>query len=156
MVKKIKYKGLWFFGFSGIGKTYISKKISKKIKNSFLIDGDVVRSFVSFDLGYSLKDRVEQNKRVLGLAKIVILNNQFPIISSVYLDPKISKDIKKNKINIINLIGKKNTNINKKLSNKKNVVGRDINQPKINCEVLENNFKSNIIIKKYAQKSFTR
>jgi hypothetical protein len=125
------------------------------MKNSFIIDGDVVRSLVSFDLGYSLKDRVEQNKRVLGLAKIVILNNQFPIISSVYLDPKISKDIKKNKINIINLIGKKNTNINKKLSNKKNVVGRDINQPKINCEVLENNFKSNIIIKKYAQKSFT-
>jgi len=155
MEKKIKYKGLWFFGLSGTGKTYISKKISKKMKNSFIIDGDVVRSLVSFDLGYSLKDRVEQNKRVLGLAKIVILNNQFPIISSVYLDPKISKDIKKNKINIINLIGKKNTNINKKLSNKKNVVGRDINQPKINCEVLENNFKSNIIIKKYAQKSFT-
>jgi ATP-dependent 26S proteasome regulatory subunit len=155
MEKKIKYKGLWFFGLSGTGNTYISKKISKKMKNSFIIDGDVVRSLVSFDLGYSLKDRVEQNKRVLGLAKIVILNNQFPIISSVYLDPKISKDIKKNKINIINLIGKKNTNINKKLSNKKNVVGRDINQPKINCEVLENNFKSNIIIKKYAQKSFT-
>jgi adenylylsulfate kinase-like enzyme len=140
MVKKIKYKGLWFFGLSGSGKTYISKKISKKIKNSFLIDGDVVRSLVSFDLGYSLKDRIKQNKRVLGLAKIAILNNQFPIISSVYLDPKISKEIKKNNINVINLIQKKNANINKKLSNKKNVVGRDIIQPKINCEVLENKF----------------
>ena len=128
------------FGLSGSGKTYISKKIARKIKNSFLIDGDIVRSLVSFDLGYSLKDRVEQNKRVLGLAKIAILNNKFPIISSVYLDPIISKEIKKNKINIINIIQKKNANINKKLSNKKNVVGRDINQPKINCEVLENNF----------------
>ena len=140
MTKKIKYKGLWFYGLSGSGKTYISKKISKKIKNSFLIDGDVVRSLVSFDLGYSLKDRIKQNKRVLGLAKIAILNKQFPIISSVYLDPKISKEIKKNNIKIINLIQKKNANINKKLSNKKNVVGRDIIQPKINCEVLENKF----------------
>jgi adenylylsulfate kinase-like enzyme len=139
-MKKKKYKGLWFFGLSGSGKTYITKKISRKIKNSFLIDGDVVRSLVSFDLGYSLKDRIKQNKRVLGLAKIAILNNQFPIISSVYLDLKISKEIKKNNINVINLIQKKNANINKKLSNKKNVVGRDIIQPKINCEVLENKF----------------
>jgi len=154
-MKKKKYKGLWFFGLSGSGKTYITKKISKKIKNSFLIDGDVVRSLVSFDLGYSLKDRIKQNKRVLGLAKIAILNNQFPIISSVYLDPTISKEIKRNKINIINLIRKKNANINKRLINKKNVVGRDINQPKINCAVLENNSKF-IITKKYAQKNFTR
>jgi SpoVK/Ycf46/Vps4 family AAA+-type ATPase len=28
MIKKIKYKGLWFYGLSGSGKTYISKKIS--------------------------------------------------------------------------------------------------------------------------------
>ena len=155
MIKK-KYEGIWFFGMSGSGKTYISKKISKKIKNSFLIDGDIVRSFVSFDLGYSLRDRIEQNKRVLGLAKIAILNNRFPIISSVYLDPIISKQIKRNKIKIINLIRKKNTNINKKLFNKKNVVGKDINQPKINCEVLENNLKFIITIKKYGQKNFIR
>jgi adenylylsulfate kinase len=90
---KNKYKSLWFFGLSGSGKTYISKKIAKKIKNSFLIDGDVVRSLISFDLGYSLNDRIKQNKRVLGLAKIAILNNQFLIISSVYLDPTISKEI---------------------------------------------------------------
>jgi hypothetical protein len=63
------------------------------------------------------------------------------------LDPTISKEIKKNKINIINVIQKKNANISKKLFHKKNVVGRDINQPKINCEILENNFKPNIIIK---------
>ncbi len=151
MTKKIKYKGIWIYGFSGSGKTYISKKLSKKIKNSFIIDGDIVRSLVSFDLGYSLKDRVKQNKRVLGLAKIAILNNQFPIVSSVYLDPKISKDIKKSKINIINLIAKNNSIINEKLFNKKKVVGRDINQPKISCKILENNFKSNIIIKEYVK-----
>ncbi|MDC3296240.1 adenylyl-sulfate kinase, partial [Candidatus Pelagibacter sp.] len=76
-------KGLWFFGLSGSGKTYLSKKISSKIKKSFLIDGDVVRDLISFDLGYKKSDRIKQNKRVLGIAKIVIKNGYYPIISSV-------------------------------------------------------------------------
>jgi adenylylsulfate kinase-like enzyme len=149
MIKKKKYKGLWFYGLSGSGKTYISKKISKKIKNSFLIDGDVVRSLVSFDLGYSLKDRIEQNKRVLGLAKIAIQNNCFPIVSSVYLDPKVFKVLTKNKIKVLHVISKINTIINSKLKRKKNIVGKSILQPRLNCEKLENNFKLNIGKKKY-------
>lgn len=148
-MKKKKYKGLWFFGLSGSGKTYITKKISKKIKNSFLIDGDVVRSLVSFDLGYSLKDRIKQNKRVLGLAKIVIKNNFFPIVSSVYLDPKVFKVLTKNKIKVLQVIPKTKVIINSKLKGKKNIVGKSIHQPKLNCEKLENNFKLNISKKKY-------
>jgi adenylylsulfate kinase-like enzyme len=46
------YKGLWLFGQSGCGKTYLSKKISKNIKKPFIIDGDEVRKLISFDLGY--------------------------------------------------------------------------------------------------------
>ena len=34
----MKIKGIWLFGLSGSGKTYLSKKIAKQIKNSFLID----------------------------------------------------------------------------------------------------------------------
>ena len=86
MLKKIK--GVWLFGLSGSGKTFLSKKILKKKNKSFLIDGDLFRSLISFDLGYSKADRTQQNKRVLGLAKIVIKNGYFPVISSVYLDPK--------------------------------------------------------------------
>lgn len=131
-------KGIWIFGLSGSGKTYISKKISKKIKNSFLIDGDEVRKLISFDLGYKKSDRVKQNKRVLGLAKIVIKNGYFPIISSVYLDPKIFRQAKKAKIRVVNVIRSKNLT-NLKLKNKKNIVGKHIKQPKIKCEILENN-----------------
>ena len=71
---RLMFKGLWLFGLSGSGKTYLSKKISKKIKKSFIVDGDEIRKFVSFDLGYKKSDRVKQNKRVLGLAKIIIKN----------------------------------------------------------------------------------
>ena len=133
-------KGIWLFGLSGSGKTYISKKISKKIKNSFIIDGDEVRKLISFDLGYKKSDRIKQNKRVLGLAKIAIKNGYYPIISSVYLDSKVFLQAKKNKIRVVNIVGAKNR-INRKLTNKKNIVGKQIKQPKIKCEILENNGK---------------
>lgn len=130
-------KGLWFFGLSGSGKTYLSNKISKKIKNSFIIDGDEVRKFISFDLGYKKSDRIKQNKRVLGIAKIVMKNGYYPIISSVYLEPKIYLEVKKKKIRVINVLAS-DKRINRKLLNKKNIVGKSIKQPKINCEIFKN------------------
>ena len=131
------FKGLWLFGLSGSGKTYLSKKISKKIKKPFIVDGDEIRKYVNFDLGYKKSDRIKQNKRVLGLAKIIIKNGYYPIISSVYLDPRTSLEAKKCKIRIINVIRSQKF-IDRKLSNKKNVVGKNIKQPKIKCETYKN------------------
>ena len=133
-------KGLWLFGLSGSGKTYISKKIAKKIKKPFIIDGDEIRKFISFDLGYKKTDRVKQNKRVIGLAKIVIKNGYYPIISSVYLDPKIFREAKKVKIRVINVLRLKKFT-NQKLGNKKNIVGKSIKQPKFKCEIFYNTGK---------------
>ena len=53
--KKTKYKGIWLFGYSGTGKSFVSKNIKNKIDRSIEIDGDQVRKYVSFDLGYSLE-----------------------------------------------------------------------------------------------------
>ena len=131
------YKGIWFFGLSGSGKSTLSRKISKKIKKSFTIDGDEVRKFISFDLGYKKSDRIKQNKRVIGLAKIVIKNGYYPIISSVYLDPKIFKEAKKAKIRVVNVYRSRKFT-NHKLKNKKNIVGKSIKQPKFQCETFEN------------------
>tara|TARA_B100001057_G_C22736401_1_gene905963 strand:+ start:218 stop:643 length:426 start_codon:yes stop_codon:yes gene_type:complete len=133
-------KGIWLFGLSGSGKTYLSLKISKKIKKPFIIDGDEVRKLISFDLGYKKTDRVKQNKRVLGLAKIAIKNGYYPIISSVYLDSKVFLQAKKNKIRVVNVLGSK-IRINRKLINKKNIVGKHIKQPKFKCEIFKNTGK---------------
>ena len=136
-------KGLWLFGLSGSGKTYLSKKISKKLKKPFIVDGDEVRKFISFDLGYKKIDRIKQNKRVLGIAKIVIKNGYYPIISSVYLDPKVFREAKKAKIRVVNVIREKNLT-NLKLINKKNIVGISIKQPKIKCEIFNNTGRVNL------------
>ena len=82
------YKGIWFFGLSGSGKTFLSKILFKKIKKSVIIDGDKVRKYISSDLKYSKKDREKQINRLFGLGKIIIESNKFPIISSVYFNKK--------------------------------------------------------------------
>ena len=98
-----KNKGIWFYGVSGAGKTIASKFIQKKIKNSFLIDGDQVRKFISFDLGYSISDRKIQVKRVLGIVKISKQSKLFPIVSTVFMSPILKKKLKKEKIFLIKI-----------------------------------------------------
>ncbi len=105
MSKKIC--GVWFFGFSGSGKTHLSRKLSRKTKNSVIVDGDEVRKYVSFDLNHSKKDREIQIKRIFGISKIVINSGKFPIISSVYFNNQINELCKKNKIIPIKIVRKK-------------------------------------------------
>ena len=57
-------KGIRFFGYSGCGKTFASKFLKKRIKNSILVNGDEVRKYISFDIGYSLDDRQIQIQRI--------------------------------------------------------------------------------------------
>ena len=141
-----KTKGIWLFGLSGSGKTFLSKKILNKNKKNFLIDGDIARKLISSKLGYSLSDRIKQNKIVLGFAKLVIKNGYFPIVSSVYLSPGVFHEAKKNMIRVVNVVAPIEQT-NKKLKSKRNVVGKSIKQPKLNCEIFENSFKKNIKFK---------
>ncbi len=138
-----KNKGIWFYGVSGAGKTIASKFIQKKIKNSFLIDGDQVRKFISFDLGYSIADRKIQVKRVLGIVKISKLSKLFPIVSTVFMCPSLKKKLKKEKIFLIKITRDfEKIKNRKKIYNKKvkYVIGVDIKNPKVKNEFkIENN-----------------
>ncbi len=146
MTKKIN--GLWLFGLSGSGKTFISKKIYQKKKRSVIIDGDVVRKKISFDLGYTIKDRVISTKRLLGISEILISQNIFPIVSSSYLGVEVSKLLRKKKFIIIKVIRNKKFLKKKVFNLRKNVVGKDIILPKINCIDLVNDKYINDKIKK--------
>jgi len=140
------YKGIWFFGLSGSGKTFLSKILFKKIKKSVIIDGDKVRKYISSDLKYSKKDREKQINRLFGLGKIIIESNKFPIISSVYFNKKVLSLCIKNEIYVLRIdrneygLMKKN---NPTYNLKKNVVGIDLQYENMNNDVLDNNEKKN-------------
>ena len=111
------------------GKTYISKNLKKKIKNSVIVDGDNVRKLVSKDLGYSQKDREIQINRIFGISKMIIESNKFPIISTVFMNKKVINLCKKNKIICVMVMRDNFIDIKKRhktYKNKLNVVGEDI------------------------------
>lgn len=134
---KKSIKGIWLYGQSGSSKSTISKLIKKRIKNSFIIDGDIVRKKISFDLKHNLKDRIIQTKRLLGLSKICIEQRLFPIISCVYLGKKVATEVKTNKICLIEIKRSKRF-LNKKIKKKENIVGIDITQPNLKSLKLRN------------------
>ena len=56
---------------SGSGKSFYAKKIfqklQKKKKKVFIIDGDDVRKYITYNLGYSLNDRQKNSKIISDL-----------------------------------------------------------------------------------------
>jgi len=144
--------GIWFFGLSGCGKTFSSKFVHSFKKRSFVIDGEVVRKYVSFDLDYSKKDREIQIKRVYGISKILIKSKLFPIISTVYMNSKIAEKAKRCGIEVVRIERNmerifKN---HKTYKNKKNVVSLDIQYPRIKSKKIFNSGKKDFfsILKK--------
>lgn len=145
-----KYKGIWFYGLSGSGKSYISKILNKKMKDSILVDGDNVRKLISFDLGYDIKSREVQIKRIYGICNLIISSKKFPIASSVYFNKKINNLCKKSGIIAIKVERKnfdKIINKHKTYKNNKDVVGKDIVYEKFKTEQIINN-NSKYFVKK--------
>ncbi len=138
----MKSKGIWFYGLSGVGKSYISKLVHKHIRESVVVDGDLVRKLVSFDLKYGKSDREIQVKRVFGIAKLIIESKKYPVISTVWMNKEIIKKCAKANIAVCMVerdISKIIKN-HKTYKNKKDVVGVDINYEKLNTKKLVNLF----------------
>lgn len=143
----MKIKGLWFYGLAGSGKSFGSKKLSNRIKKSYIIDGDKVRKFISNDLGYKKKDRLKQIERILGLSIITIQNNFFPIASTVFMNKKVLAKAKKNKILVIEILrNKKDIFKTRKIyKTNKDVVGKDIKMPQLKTKKITNNKKKEFL-----------
>ena len=132
---------MWLFGFSGSGKSFISNKIHQLVKNSIIIDGDEIRKKISFDLNYTITDRIIQTQRLLGISEILISNELFPIVSSSYLGKDIFKLAKKKNFLIIKVTRKKTLLRRRVFKLKTNVVGKDIKLPKFKCMEINNDNK---------------
>ena len=133
-------KGLWFYGLSGSGKSFASSICKEFTTNAFVLDGDDVRKYVSTDLSYSESDRKVQTKRILGISKIVIENNMFPIISTVTMQSDLLSECNKLQIEVI-LLNRSMDQIHQVreiYKNESNVVGKDIFLQKFDTRILTN------------------
>ena len=143
-IDRKKLKGIWFYGLSGSGKTFATNICKDKIKNPFLIDGDIIRKLISFDLDYTLVDRQIQISRILGIIKLAFLNKKFPIASTVLMSEEIFLECLKIDVEVVEVVRpleqiQKIRPLYKKM---KNVVGNDIKQQHIATHKIYNNGKS--------------
>ena len=80
--EKQNHRGMvfWLTGMSGAGKSTLAHiaeaVLFKQNINTIVLDGDVVRSGLCRDLGFSSDDRRENNRRVAELAKLFAKSGQ--------------------------------------------------------------------------------
>ena len=140
---------IWIIGKSGSGKSYLGKflenKLKKKFKKVYWLDGDKFRKKYSKDLGYSIKDRKRNSKRIQEHCKNKEKSKNIVICSILSIFLKHQKNNRKifNKYFQIYIEAKNNalkSRNNKKIYDiKNNVVGKNIKFPRP--------YRSNIIIK---------
>lgn len=67
---------IWLTGFSGAGKTTLSKEIERRMYemgiHTYLLDGDNVRRGLNSDLGFSKPERKENIRRISEVANLFV------------------------------------------------------------------------------------
>lgn len=79
---------IWFTGLSGAGKTTLSSLVhhrlqARGITNVEVLDGDVVRTHISKDLGFTKKDRETNIRRIGWVAHLLIKHNIPSLVSAI-------------------------------------------------------------------------
>ena len=80
----------WFTGLSGAGKSTLSQAVKSKLDSSlndkkkcFILDGDVIRTGLNKDLGFSAEDRAENIRRISEVAKLFNMSGQICIVAFI-------------------------------------------------------------------------
>ncbi len=131
---------IWIIGLSGSGKSYLANKIYKELlkkkKKIISVDGDDVRKFLTYDLGYTLQDRKKNSIFISDLCKF-LENKGFIVVCSILSIFKEHQKKNRKKFNKYlqiyinsNFDKLKKINFNKVYHLNKNVVGKDILFPK--------------------------
>ncbi len=78
---------LWFTGLSGSGKSTIATALEKKIfengKLTVFLDGDNIRQGLCSDLGFSIKDRKENLRRIREIVKLFYDSGIITLVSFI-------------------------------------------------------------------------
>lgn len=90
---------IWFTGLSGSGKTTMANHLQRVLLSrdvpSVILDGDEVRKTINNDLGFTISDREENNRRIAEIAKII--NNSGVTSLCAFITPtnKIRENIRR-------------------------------------------------------------
>lgn len=78
---------IWLTGLSGAGKSTIAQALAKALidKNlqTYILDGDVLRTGLNQDLGFSEADRIENIRRTAHVAKLMVDANLIVIAALI-------------------------------------------------------------------------
>jgi len=78
---------LWFTGLSGAGKSTISEAIERRLRDGGakveVLDGDVVRTYLSKGLGFSREDRDENIRRIGFVCELLSRNGVIAIVAAI-------------------------------------------------------------------------
>lgn len=89
---------LWFTGFSGAGKTTIATTLQTLLQqqacDTFLLDGDQVRTGLCSDLGFSEEDRYENIRRIGEVAKLFCEAGKLVIVTTISPFRKMREDVR--------------------------------------------------------------
>lgn len=78
---------VWFTGLSGAGKTTISRHVEKDLRMQGykveVLDGDLIRQYLTKGLGFSREDRDENIRRIGFVAKLLTRNDVIVLVSAI-------------------------------------------------------------------------
>ena len=87
MDTKLKAFSIWITGISGAGKTTLANNINVILNSnqykSITLDGDEVRKKMNKDLGFSIKDRDENIRRIACMSELLSHQNLITIVSVI-------------------------------------------------------------------------
>jgi len=96
---------VWFTGLSGSGKSTIASGVASKLrKRGFaveVLDGDIVRSTLGKDLGFSHEDRCESLRRISYVAGLLSAHNIIVLVAAISPYSAVREEIRRNHAHFI-------------------------------------------------------
>ncbi|GAA1974232.1 adenylyl-sulfate kinase [Amycolatopsis minnesotensis] len=78
---------MWFTGLSGSGKSSIAVAAERELlahgRPAFVLDGDNLRHGLNADLGFSLRDRAENLRRLAHVAALIAASGQIVLVPAI-------------------------------------------------------------------------
>lgn len=106
-INRLGYKPflIWFVGLSGSGKSTLASALEEKLfsegKNTYILDGDNIRSGLNKDLDFSDDSRKENIRRIAEVSKLFV--DAGTVVMTAFITPFAEERAK-----IKNLIGENN------------------------------------------------